>query len=595
MELARLQYIDPAKAQISEALVRTFTQLAEDAASVPRAELVCETMSVPPDAVLGQLSLPCFRFAKSLGMKPVDLASRLAELLQQASLTWVDRIETKGPFLNFFYADKTLAEFLLTQSISGEDVKAVVRACEDPGRKTMVEYSQPNTHKEFHIGHVRGTCFGDAISRILAYVGYDVMPVNYFGDEGTHTAKCIWQLEKDQTRYTHKPQKDLARWYNQYYVRATQAFEAAEGQVLDAYKAEVSAILKGIENKSGKYYDLWRQSRDECLADFKQVYQWLGAKFDHDFTESEVSEASQAIVDEYLEAGLFQQDQGAIGLSLEEHKLGFFMARKSDGSSLYITKDLALARSKFADFNVAESIYVVGSEQTFHFQQLFKVLELMGFEQAQRCRHVPLAHVKLPEGKMSSRKGTAVSFATLKSLVLEEVAGEMTKYREEWSAEELEQTTYRLALGAIRYGMLSSEHEIVFDPKTWTSFEGNTGPYLMYSYSRASSMLRAECFKIAEVTVRWPEQLLSEEKLLLLHLYRFNQAARDAAEKYKPSVMAHYLFDLCKYFNRMYAHVPVRKEQDSALREMRLAIVALFRVYLARGLDLLGIQPVERM
>lgn len=595
MELNRLQYIDPAKADICHALAQVIQQLGSGKPDLPTGEQIAETMSVPPDVQLGQLSLPCFRFAKSLGLNPAKLAAELAEKIKHSELEWVARVETKGPFLNFFYRDQMLASYLASEACSGDRFFGASKACQKPDHKVMVEYSQPNTHKEFHIGHARGTCFGDSLSRILKYIGYRVSPVNYFGDEGTHTAKCIWKMEQDPDRLQQKPETGLARWYNQYYVAADRALHAAAGTDLEEHKKQISTILRGIESKSGKYYQLWKESRDECLADFKLAYRWLDARFEHDFTESEVSEPAQKIVDEYLEKGLFKQDQGAVGVSLEEHKLGFFMARKSDGSSLYITKDLALARTKFADFGVDESIYVVGSEQAFHFQQLFKVLEMMGFEQSENCRHVPLAHVKLPDGKMSSRKGTAVSFEELKNLVLEQVKDEMSKYSGDWSDEELAETSYRLALGSIRYGMLSSEHEIVFDPKAWTSFEGNTGPYLMYSYSRASSMLRAESFDMKVVKLNWPELLQIEEKLLLLHLYKFDQVVMDAADKYKPSTIAHYLFDLCKLFNRMYSNVPVRKEEDLDLRTMRLGIVEMFCAHLARGLELLGIMPVARM
>jgi arginyl-tRNA synthetase len=438
-------------------------------------------------------------------------------------------------------------------------------------------------------------CLGDSICRILEYSGFDVMPVNYIGDEGTHVAKCLWSVE----RYSGlKPEKNFSEWYGKRYSETHEKLEQAQGELKTAMQGEISHILSCLESKSGKYFQMWQQSRKQCLEDFDHIYEWLNVPFSHIFYESEVSEESQAIVEEYINKGLFTKSDGAYGVSLEPYGLGYFMARKSDGTSLYITKDLALAKTKFEKFNIDRSIYVVGSEQNFHFRQLFKTLELMGFQQAKQCFHLSYAHVTLPEGKISSRRGNAIPFWKLASLLESEFDVHLEKYVDVWPKTELESTRKKLAIAAIKYGMLSADpqKEIVFDPKIWTSFDGNSGPYLMYTYARTSSILK-ECMQRGYQANFSNFELLTEqyEYEILRHIYDFNGVVRHSGETYKPSVIANYLFSLCKSFNRFYANLSVLKADDDRVRDVRMALLIGFSETLKEGLKLLGIPTVDRM
>ena len=408
----------------------------------------------------------------------------------------------------------------------------------------MIEYSQPNTHKEFHVGHGRNVCLGDSLSRILKYNGFQVCPVNYIGDEGTHVAKCLWQIKQEQASL---PKENQVEWYGQRYVAANEKIAAAQDEDKVRYQKEISDVLSELEQKKGDFYDLWLESKKHCLEDFNRIYKWLDVHFDHFFFESEVSEESQNIVDEYIEKGIFKESQGAWGIDMEPHKLGFFMARKSDGTTLYITKDLALAREKFRSFKIDESLYVVGNEQNFHFQQLFKALEIMGFKEAKQCKHLSYGHVKLPSGKMSSRKGTAITFNELMQIMLAKVSTKLEKYQEEWSPEELEDTAHKLAVGAIKYGMLSTDpqKEIIFDADLWTSLEGNSGPYLMYSYARTQSILKKANASKENNYIHYENALGHEtEQELLRYLYDFNETSLQAYKAYKPSLIAHHLYDM---------------------------------------------------
>ncbi|RPJ75143.1 MAG: arginine--tRNA ligase, partial [Alphaproteobacteria bacterium] len=324
----------------------------------------------------------------------------------------------------------------------------------------------------------------------------------------------------------------------------------------------------------------------------------LDVHFDHFFYESEVSDASQEVVEEYIKKGLFVEDNGAIGFDMSDKKLGFFMARKSDGTTLYATKDLALAAVKFNQFQIDRSIYVVGSEQNFHFKQVFYALEKMGFPQASKCYHLSYGMVVRPDGKMSSRAGNSFTFLQLINLVIEEINVYLEKYKEEWDKPRMEETAHKLAVGAIKYGMLQADpnKEIVFDPKEWVSFEGNSGPYLMYSYARTQSILNKAAEQGISLSLAHLDLLTHEsERELMRHLYDFNQTVLYACENYRPSTIANHLFFTCKAYNRFYSEVSVMKAENENLRGARLALLNAFGNTLKGGLHLLGITPPEKM
>jgi arginyl-tRNA synthetase len=311
-----------------------------------------------------------------------------------------------------------------------------------------------------------------------------------------------------------------------------------------------------------------------------------------------VSEASQEIVEEYLKKGLFYEDQGAIGFDMQDKKLGFFIARKKDGTTLYATKDLALAKVKFNDWNIDRSIYVVGSEQNFHFKQVFYALEKMGFKNADKCYHLSYGMVVRPEGKMSSRAGNSFTFLQLINLVKEEIATYLDKYKGEWDQARLDDTSDKLAVGAIKYGMLFADpnKEIVFDPKEWVSFEGNSGPYLMYSYARTMSIInKAKSENIFADTNHLNLLTHESERDLMRFIYEFNSTMIYACENYKPSSVATHLFFMCKAYNRFYTEVSVMKAETPELRGARLALLEAFSKTLFQGLNLLGITPPEKM
>jgi arginyl-tRNA synthetase len=593
---------DPAKCSLSLALFEAFLVLSKDIESTESfTELdFYKGLEAPKDKSKGDYALPSFRFAKAIKKNPAEFASSIKLQLETSKNNWIEKIECAGPFLNIFVSQKEVAKILIPEILNNKWFEKLSHISGNDQTKVMIEYSQPNTHKEFHVGHGRNVCLGDSLCRLYKYSGYKVIGANYIGDEGTHIAKCLWGIKNYSGEKLTEATKNRAEWLGHRYVEANNKLKEAENDSVlkEKYKNEISEIHHAIESKKGEQYDLWVKTRQYCLDDFNTIYKWLDVHFDHFFYESEVSEASQEIVEEYTKKGLFYEDKGAIGFDMQDKKLGFFIARKSDGTTLYATKDLALAKVKFNDFDISRSIYVVASEQNFHFKQVFYALEKMGFKQAQNCYHLSYGMVVRPEGKMSSRAGNSFTFLQLIDLVIEEINTYLEKYKDEWDKEKISDTAHKLAVGAIKYGMLEADpnKEIVFDPKEWVSFEGNSGPYLMYSYARTQSIInRAASENISPANEHLDLLTHESERDLMRYLYDFNHTAIYACENYKPSTLANHLYFMCKAYNRFYVEVSVLKAENNELRGARLALLVAFSKTLKQGLYLLGITPPEKM
>lgn len=604
-QVAVLHAQDPCLDAIAKALMATMQELNASAAALQSFDVIANLLERPKDESMGDVALPCFRMAKDFQKNPAQLATELAAKVVQHSQGWLVSAKAVGPFLNMTVAAHVLAQDLY-QTLQNKTFFGRVKARNPKAPRVMIEYSQPNTHKVFHVGHMRNVALGDSLWRIYDYCGYPAIPVNYIGDEGAHIAKCLWFIDRNKLQ---APATGKGEWLGEIYTQATHALEDASTEQRPQFEQEIGKVLAAIESKQGHFYQLWQETRQWSLDVFNEIYTWLGARFDHCFYESEVSEEAQAIVTEYLQKKVFIEDQGAIGVDLKDFKLGFALYRKRDGNTLYATKDLALARRKFDEFKIQKSIYVVAAEQNLHFKQVFKTLELMGFKQSADCYHLSYGLVVLPDGKMSSRKGNIIAFAELKARMGAELEKFLAKYRGEWSDAEVEETKRRLCVGAIRYGMICSDpvKEIVFDINDWLSFEGNTGPYLMYSYARSRSILR----KAQEQGQRFdPSKLVTllqllgdhksvtlsrEEHELLLALHRFNEAVAGACQQNRPSILTQHLYEMCKTFNRFHKNVSVLKAESNELMQQRLQLVEAFGTVLRQGLNLLGIEPPERM
>lgn len=549
---------------------------------------VYELFGATPSREAGDLAFPLFLVAKEAKTNPAQAAKTLAEAVTSLPSFVTDK-KAMGPYLNFFFNFSEIGSSLVPDINSGKFFKTKLS---ENTPKTMIEYSQPNTHKEMHVGHMRNLCLGDALIKLHRYSGFDIVASTFPGDVGTHVAKCLWYLKfryKGETPSTRK-----GAWLGSMYSTAHNKLEEERGTPQEADNREkLTMILKQLEQKSGEFYDLWVETRQWSIDLMNEVYKWADVKFDVWYWESEVDSDSVKLAREWHKKGLFVEDQGAIGVNLEEYKLGFCMLLKTDGNGLYATKDIELARRKFQDYKIEKNIYVVDKRQEHHFKQVFKVLELMGFENAKKCFHLQYDFVELPDGAMSSRKGNIIPLQALIENMVQMIKDQyLARYKGDWSESEIEHTAQIVAKGAIKYGMtrIDPSKKIVFDMQEWLKLDGESGPYIQYAYARINSMVK----KLGETKSDKIMTDTPQERELVATLMNFHHVVQQATEQYKPSVLTSYLYDLSRAYNSFYAECPVGSAAEP-LRSSRLHLSRASAEVLKKGLALLGIEAPERM
>jgi len=677
---------------------------------------ISKLLETPKDSKLGDWAFPCFTLAKDLKKAPQAIAPELAETLQKEENQLISKIEAVGPYLNIFLSKAHLAQDLIPSILDGSYLSIRDKQAD----KIMVEYSQQNTHKAFHVGHIRCAALGDTVIRILEWIGHEVVASNYIGDEGSHVAGCLWYLKNHYSGPI--PENNRGEFLGELYTKATAMLDLSlvtkvpnpglkcatvislkehpqekkwrvvtidvdgnqkvvvcagsgfqeedlvayaspgmrlgkiavdnrdkkginsegmicserelglsednqkiavmpEGavsgaEVADVYrihkalppvpsiveeykkrKDEVSQVLQAVESGATEIKELWEKTKKWSMEDFYQVYDWLNCRFDHFFYESQFGESGKKLVRKFQTKGIFAESEGAIGVDLKEDNLGFCVLIKRDGTALYSTRDLALAKKKFEEFGIDRSIYVVDVRQSLHFQQVFKCLDLMNYKQASKCHHLSYGYVERPDGTMSSRKGNVILFSQLQERLLGKINSDfLNKYRDEWPAEEIDTAAYRIALATMRFGMLKHDNNsnIVFDLDKWSSVSGDTGPYMMYACARIKSILGG-AGKLDHSKADW--SLLSHETELdlILHLSTYHSTVFQAAEKYSPLLICSYVYELSRKFSKMYKQCSVIHADSEELKITRACLVSAVGAVIEHGLSLLGIHTVERM
>jgi arginyl-tRNA synthetase len=515
----------------------------------------------------------------------------LGELEHQGSFA---SVEAKGGYLNV-YIDPAVYAHRVTETI----LQAGADFGHGPPKKerVMVEYSQPNTHKAFHVGHLRNVILGGAMANILEFAGYDTVRANYIGDIGWHVVKWLWC-------YLHfhageRPQGDHTRWMQDIYTEATRRVEAdptAEKGARD--------IFSRWEQRDAEILALWEKTRAWSLEGFAEIYKTLGEEFDVIFYESEVEESGKRIVERLIREGLAIDERSSGGpvvvklddlLGLENETYRVLVVLRSDGTSLYPTKDLPLAIRKFEQFNIDRSIYVIDVRQSLYLQQIFKLLELMGFKQAQDCYHLSYEIVNLPGNvTMSSREGTVVFFDHLLKEAMDRARAIVEEKNPALPADDKAEVSRIVALGAIKYPMLAVDNNKVttFDWDRALDFEGQAAPYAQYAHVRANSILR-KTEGIPEPATQ-PAPLEPREVALLETLARFPAEVQRSAEQFRPLIVANYVYELAKSFTEFYQHCPVL-QADAPTRGERIRLVASARQVMENALGLLGIEAPEVM
>jgi arginyl-tRNA synthetase len=579
-------------------ILKVLSQVVSEFANSAELDVSANEFTLPPKPELGELAYGCFQLAKKLKKPPNLVAQELADKFSKTFLK-LGNAQAMGPYVNFRLSLDYLGKNLLEPILTGEFFNYEILKS---APKTMLEYSQPNTHKELHVGHLRNLCMGLSLSHLLREVGVDLTTATFPGDLGMHVAKCLWYLKYHNDQPS--PKVGRGEWLGKMYSLAHLKLEDEEKSNSSAKenansKAQLTFILKQLENKSGEFYELWQETRAWSLELMNQIYQWAGAQFDRWYWESEVDEASLIYVRNLLDKGLLIKSEGAVGMDLSSENLGFCMLMKSDGTGLYATKDLELARRKFEEFKIERSIYLVDIRQSLHFSQVFKTLEKLGYVQAKNCLHLSYNFVELPDGAMSSRKGNIEPVLRVIADMENQVRTQfLSRYTEEWSKEEIDKVAKLVAEGAIKYGMLKIDgsKKIVFNRAEWLKIDGDSGPFIQYSVARIKSLIKKSSTKVGnELSINWNLLSHPSEQVLIQQLCQYHKVIQAAAEGLRPSLLCTYLFGLAQSFNHFYHECPIHKAESPDLMLARLQLSLCAKNVLEKGLSLLGIQVPDRM
>jgi len=531
-------------------------------------------VEVPPKEDMGDFAFPCFGFAKKLKKNPMEIAEDLAKKFRKGLPKEISNVDFKGAYVNFFIDKNILAKEVLANA--GEIGKK-------SKEKIMVEFSQANTHKAFHVGHIRGTSVGESLARMAEAFGNKVIRANYQGDTGMHVAKWIWCYNKYHKKEGLK--KDEA-WIAAIYVDAVKRL--AKNEKLQEEVNEINWKLDSGEDK--ELNKLWKDTRKLSLDALEIVYSDLNTRFDKYYFEGDVEQEGKKAANDLVKKKIAKVDDGATIVDLKDKGLGVWVLLRSDGTTLYSAKDIVLAQKKFKDYDLDKGIYVVADAQNLHMLQLFKTLEMTGFKDVGKLKHRAYGLIRLPTGKMSSRTGDNVLYSDFKKEIVEYARKGLKERVSGLSKKELDKRSLVISIAAIKYSMLKQDmgKTIVFDKKQALRFEGDTGPYLLYSYARASSIVRKVKSKKAVRIL----DLKDAEIRLLKKIDSFEDVVMKAYGNLAPNLIANYSFELSQMFNEFYHSCPVL---GSAEEGFRLKLVDAFRVTLKKALDLLGIDVLEEM
>ena len=545
-----------------------------------------DMIETPADSSMGDFALPCFKLARVLRKAPPMIAKGIAEAIADDPM--FAKVEQVNAYVNMF---------LNREAFAGDVVSEVITAGANygrsevgGGRKVIVEYSSPNIAKPFHIGHIRSTVIGHSIANIYDFLGYDVFRINHLGDYGTQFGKMIvayrrWGNKEDVIR---EPIKTLLEYYKKFH-------EEADND--PSLEDEARATFTKLEHGEKEEVELWQWFRDESLKEFNRVYDMLGIHFDSYNGEIFYSDKMPRFVKELEDKGLLEEDQGAQIVRLDDYNLPVALITKSDGSTLYITRDIAAAVYRKETYDFYKNIYVVASQQNLHFQQWIQILELMGYEWARDCVHVPFGLVSMEEGTMSTREGRVIFLEDVLNRAVDQTR-EIIKEKNV-NTENIEETAAAVGIGAVVFNELSNYRikDYVFSWEHVLNFEGETGPYVQYTHARACSILRNAGEDIlARAKAGFDPSYITGDSAHELEtlLYELPGVILEAGEKYEPSIVTRHIVDIAQAYNRFYhdEHILVENEDEKVAK---VALVMATKSAIASGLALLGMKAPEKM
>jgi len=542
-------------------------------------------IEVPKDGANGDYAFPCFKLAKELRKAPPAIASEIKENIKVENEV-IEKIEVVGGYLNFYINKELLVSETLQEIQNAENYGA---SNVGEGKSVIVEYSSPNIAKDFHIGHLRNTVIGAALYNIYKYLGYNTIGMNHLGDYGTQFAKLIEGYKRWGAEYNleEKPIEELTKLY----VRISDAIKEDES-ILEACRENFRLLESG-----DKYcVELWEKFRDLSLKEFDKIYNILGVKFDAIIGESFYTDKIENIENLLQQADVLTESEGAKIVDLEEKGLGVCMIKKANGSSIYATRDLAAIKYRADTYNFDKCLYVVAYEQALHFKQIFEVAKHLQIPEkcVKGLEHVQYGMVRLATGRMSTRGGNVVKVEELLNEAIQRVEKVIEEKNPELENRKEEAT--KIGIGAVIFNNLASTiiKDQVFDWEIALNFQGETGPYIQYTYVRTQSVLEKvdKVPNASEIKVNLLTDELSSEVLKLI--YNFNDILVQVTEKNDPSILSRYLIDLAKSFSLFYNENKIICE-DKDLQNARIYLTYAVGKVLKQGAKLLGIEMPNRM
>ncbi|MGE7979972.1 arginine--tRNA ligase [Psychrobacillus sp. NPDC093200] len=529
----------------------------------------------PKNIELGDLAFPCFTLAKLYKKSPQLIASELAK---QVKSSLIANVEAVGGYLNIFYDQKTIAKEVLGEILKNQNNYGQLPMKDE---QVTIDLSSPNIAKPFSMGHLRSTVIGNALANISEKNGYKAVRINHLGDWGTQFGKLIvaYKLWGDKEKIEASPIEELLKIYVKFHEKA---------EVDEELNVEARAAFKSLEQGNEEALQLWKWFKEASLKEFQYIYELLGIQFDSFNGEAFYNDKMEPVVKEIEEKGLLVESDGALVVELEN--MPPCLIKKTDGATLYATRDLAAALYRQNNYAFTKAFYVVGNEQSLHFKQLFSVLQKMGYEWAKDCQHVPFGMMLKDGKKMSTRKGKVV----LLKEVLNEAIEEAKKSIEEKNPSLLhkEEVAKSVGVGAVIFHDLKNHrmNDVEFSLEQMLNFEGETGPYVQYTHARINSLLQKGKFETNNMSFEglgepgWPT---------IMTLQGFPQVIQKSFEHADPSLIAKYCLTLARHFNKYYANTKILVDDET--KQSKLTLCYAIAIVLKEGLCLLGIDAPEQM
>lgn len=545
-------------------------------------EEIYDTLEYPKHEDMGDYAFPCFKLAKVFRKAPNMISADLVESI--GNHDFFENIEAVAAYINFKIDKAVFAKSVLETVAEEGDAFGATNIGDN--KNLIVEFSSVNIAKAFHMGHIRSTMIGNALYKIFDFLGYNAISINHLGDYGTQFGKMIvaYKMWGDKEVILKDPVRELVKLYVKFHE------EAEKDESLNDTARE---WFTKLENGNQEAYDLWAWMKELSLKEFDRVYDLLGVHFDSYAGESFYSDKIPAVLKEMREKNVMTKSEGAEIVDLEEYNMPPALITKKDGSSLYITRDIAAAMYRKKHYDFDKNIYVVGAPQQLHFKQWMKIIELMGHEWAKDCVHVDFGTVSLEEGSMSTRRGRVVYLEEVLQKAIDSTKAIIEEKNP--NLENKEEVAKKVGVGAVVYQELSNNRikDYTFSWESTLSFEGETGPYVMYTHARSCSVLRkADVDFKADIDYSHLSDEASKDVIRLLS--KFPEVVLEAARKYEPSMITRYVTNLAQRFNRFYHDNPILVD-DVEVKKARLALVDATRQTLKTGLGLVGLAAPERM